>query len=241
MKRNRRQSDTLRRALCVLLPLAFAILPFLGCGLASGFTGGGVPIGKAAVAGRAVAALNSDLPIANASVHLIVVTQTRSVQSFDAVTDAAGAFRFPEIPFDASVATMRVNITPANPGIRPQSVGFTIASGQRAALIFALVPSSYNISDVSSLNVLPTDPTLETNSAGKITAQALDKQGNVLPLSPTLLLVGDFADVQPDGTFQTLSAGLGIYHAYWYNDLQASTTLTVSASSNNLPPPPPPR
>ncbi len=235
---NTRQKGHIRHALFCLLALPLAGLPFWGCSIASSFTGGGVPIGKAAIIGRAVSAINLTKVMPNAKVHLVASTRSKALFSYDTVTDSTGKFTFPEVSVGDIGAGLSISITPANGGIRPQSIAFTLNKDETANVVFTLVPYTYKIDNVSGFNLQPTDLALQSNAPNKITAQLIDPFGNVLPVAPTFVLVGNFSQVNADGTFIAGSSGVGVLGVYWYNDIQTSAVVTVSDDVVNPPPPP---
>jgi hypothetical protein len=188
--------------------------------------------------GRAVSALDTQKPIPNARVTVIILTEGRAVTSLETTTSATGEFSLANLPVGEKPATVRVGITPTNNLLRAQSVGFTLNKEQTAHLSFALVPTTYPIDQVASFNLQPSNLALQSNAPNKITAQVLDGNGDVLPLVPTTLLIGDFTAVQPDGTLVTASPGTGILQVFWYNDIQTTALVTISNDVNTPPPPP---
>ncbi len=218
--------------------LLACVLPLTGCAIANGFTGGGVPIGKALLMGRAVSALDTQRVIPNARVKVIILTEGRDVASFETTTSATGEFRLADLPVGEKTATVRVGITPTNSLLRAQSIGFILSKDQTAHLSFALVPNTYPIDQVTSFNLQPSNLALQPNAPNKITAQVLDGNGNVLPLVPTTLLIGNFTSVEPDGNLVTSSPGTAVLQVFWYNDIQTTALVTVSNDVSTPPPPP---
>lgn len=235
---NFRQNGHTRHKLICLLAIPFLALQLWGCSVATGFTGGGVPIGKAAIIGHAVSAIDPNLAIPNANVHVVVSTRTKALYSYDVTTDAKGNFAFPEVAVGDVGAGLSVSINPENPGMRPQSIGFTLSKDEKATVVFNLVPYSYKIEQVTGFNLQPNDLALQSNAPNKITAQVIDQQGNVLPVSPSFVLVGNFKEVHSDGTIITGTPGTGVLGVFWYNNIQTSAIVTVSDGINNPPPPP---
>ncbi len=232
----------LRLKLSLLLGVILALLS--GCGIGNGFTGGGVPIGRAVIIGQAVSATAPNQPLANALVYVSV--STNSVNSANAplgltltaTTDSSGRFNFSDIPVDTAPTSIRVAVDPKTTAFIAQQVLFKLDKGNKANLIVTLAPASVNLSSVSSIVLSPTSNVF-TSLTGQINAQAQDSSGISLQLTPSLLLIGDFSVFQANGTFTSTHEQVGTVEAFWYNNLQISGTLSIQNNGNGSPPPPP--
>ncbi len=210
-----------------------------GCGIGNSFTGGGVPIGKAVIKGQVVSATMPNSPIPNANVIVSVSTNTRVGETLNATADSQGRFNFPNIPVDTAPTSIRVAVIPPSGDFVPQQVFFKLDKDKTANLIMSLVPPTVDVSSAANV-ALSSDGTLfSTSLTGKINAQVLDSQGNPLKVSPSLLFIGDFHSVQADGSFTSNSEGVGTVQAFWYNNLQTSSTLSIQSDGVTSPPPPP--
>lgn len=220
--------------------LLFAALSALlaACGVGNSFTGGGVPIGRAVIIGRAVSAIAPNAPIASARVYLSISTNTRTGMTLTATTDLTGRFTFPDIPVESAPTSVRVAIEPTSNAYLAQQIFFKLDKGNTANLIVTLAPAAIDPTQVSSVSLSPT-PNIFPTLTGQVNAQALDSQGTPLQITPSLLFIGDFSAVQPNGTFVSVQEQIGTVEVFWYNNLQASSTVSIQNNTNGSPPQPP--
>ncbi|MCX6380595.1 MAG: hypothetical protein NT023_14150 [Armatimonadetes bacterium] len=222
------------------LVLASILLLLLGCGIGNGFTGGGVPIGRAVIIGQAVSATAPNTPIANALVYVSVSTNTRVIgTTLTTTTDSNGKFKFSDIPVETAPTSIRVAVDPQSSSYVSQQILFKLDKDKTANLIVTLAPYTLDLSSASTLILSPSNNFFATNIVGKVNAQVLDSQGNTLQLTPSLLLIGDFSSIQANGTFTASQEQVGTVEAFWYNNLQASGTVSVQSNGDGSPPPPP--
>jgi hypothetical protein len=218
--------------------LALALLATLaGCG-GNGFTGGGVPIGKSRLKGLVLSAESPRTPVPNA----LITVRARSgsnVFTIQRLTDTLGVFDIADIPTNEVTGEVEVSVTPENPALRSQQVAFLLSNGRTASLIVSLPRFSYDIAQEMTLRFSPPQATIQPGQSIRFDAQVRDRNGNELPLEPTLLFSDDFGTLNPDGTFRASSAGTGEVFAFWYNAQRAAASVIVNSPGGNPPPPPP--
>ncbi len=130
------------------LVLAALGLAAAGCGgglgsIASGITGGSVPIGPTRVAGEAALATQPAQPVVGAQV---VVTDATATEQ-RAVTDSSGQFALASAA--PGPATLRVSAK----GVRPLELPLNIPSSGVARVALALIPSDVTPGEVQSFTV----------------------------------------------------------------------------------------
>ena len=221
------------------LTLGGVLLPLGGCNLANGFTGGGVPIGKLRLSGRVVLAEQPNSPLANARVNVFQFSREKATYSFNLMTDSQGRFDFTELPSGSHSNTLQVAITPPSSQFRTQTLNFTLLPNQSAYLIATVAKTSYNVDQGVGLEVYPHNISVQSNNNAKITAKVLDVNGDVLNVTPTMLFIGNFTEVRPDGSVVTGAEGEASVYVYWYGNLQSSTNIHISDTGIPYPPGPP--
>ena len=176
-----------------ILPLACLLLSLHGCG-GSSFTGGGVPIGKAAlVGGGAVRASSANVPLYNTLITVTATPSQGAVQTLQARTDHNGCFRIENIPTDA--VTGRVTIratTPEDSGYSPQQFDFLLSNQHTATIVFAMPSSDYRYKAGTTLSLVPSASEIQAGQKVTFTAKVLDANGIFLPVTPTLFFEDDF-------------------------------------------------
>ena len=227
------------RRFFVLPALACGLFALHGCGGNSGFTGGGVPIGKAALAGKLISAANPQLPLANAQIRILATPNQSAAQTITTTTDANGMFRVTDIPTDAINGTVTVSAMPQNSGFLPQQVTFLVVNQHSANLIMALPPAEYHLAPGTSLAIEPQSVRLVTGQTVQFSAHVVDASGTNIALVPTLLFGDDFGMLNDDGTFTATGSGTGDLLAFWYDGLRTSASIIVNTNPHTLPPTPP--
>jgi hypothetical protein len=203
----------------LVLIVAVAMLA-AGCGSHGlGLTGGSIPIGTARLQGRAVRADDITRPVANASVVLSV-----GEASAEARTDSEGRFSFERIAGGTYLCT----IVPANGAtLRPWSYYFQFPDGARAQLTAGILPSTVDPASIAQVRIVPGHPTVSVGNSVQITAQALDRNGQVMSVRGSLLLVGDLGDMGPDGTLHATKSGSATLVAWAGNSMTIETVTVV--------------
>ena len=209
-----------------------------GCGGAA-FTGGSVPIGKAALTGRVVRSEDATLPLANAQIAIVATPQNSDAKILHATTDQNGVFNVTDIPTDAVSGAVTVTAASADGAFRAQQVSFRLNNNHSASVIFALPPANYTPAIGTTLTISPAHLTAQPGQRVLVTALLRAPGGVPLALTPTLFFDDSFGLLNPDGSFTASDAGTGDIVAYWYNGLTSSATVSVSQMELALPPAPP--
>ena len=227
------------RRLVLLSALVCGLFALHGCGGSSGFTGGGVPIGKAALNGRLISAANPQLPLANAQISILATPNQSAAQTITTTTDANGMFHVTGIPTDAINGTVTVSAMPQGAAFLSQQVTFLIVNQHSANLIMALPPADYHFAPGTSLAIEPQSAHIVTGQSVQFSAHVVDASGTNLALVPTLLFGDDFGTLNDDGTFTATGSGTGDLLAFWYDGLRTSASIIVNTSVQTQPPTPP--
>src|SRR5579871_20138 len=214
--------DRLRRwtARSVLLILCIGLLYLMGCGGMSplAFDGGGFPIGGR-VYGIVVAAEKPSLTIANASVDILSTASNGATATVHATTDANGNFDLPKVPMARPIGFLKITVTPASGGRKVQNLAYTVTNGpnanvgQTSELIVALPAASFDPTTVSGISLSPAGAEIQGGDSVQFTTSLLDLAGKPLPIMPTLLFIGDFGVINPNGVLSSSTNGLGLFVA----------------------------
>lgn len=224
----------------VLIALCLVLSHLWGCGSGiNSFSGGGFPIGKALVFGRAVSAENPQVVFAGVRIILHATPGNGSSERLETTTDANGNFEVGNIPTGQSGGTVQMTAVPADPNVRQQSLAFFVANGRRTGVFLSLPQMSFDISRARSLAFSTPSVTVRPGDTVRLNAQVRDADGEVLPVVPTLVYDAGLGTVGGDGTFFGVNEGTGNITALWYNNLSASTTVNVDSDAPSVPPPPP--
>lgn len=223
---------------CGLLLLSGAAI-LSGCGGATAFTGGGFPIGKAAVLGRVVDAQNPAINLPNVRLTLFSTPEEGGTKVLTTTSDANGEYNFPEVPTGKFSAPVQVSVEPSNPDYRTQSVTFQVYNGRNASLLVSLPRQSVDINLGKSLTVTPSTSTLPPGATVRYLVKVLDADGQRLDLTPTLLLSDALGTIATDGSFTGTMTGTATVTAIWYNNLRAIASVIVDNNAPQLPPAPP--
>ena len=231
-------ANRLRRLACAALLLGGA-----GCGGGGlGFTGGGVPIGKAVLKGRVVAAANPSQPLANAQVTVIATPLSGARYLVTTTTDQNGFFTATDIPTDAVTGVVTADAVSVDGAYKEQRVSFLARNNHQATLIFALPPATYALDPGTKISISPAQVTLQTGQNAHFTAKLTSATGAILPFTPTLTFDDDFGSLNSDGSFTGTGVGSGTVSALWYNNLRATATVSVPSrdtTTTGTPPLPP--
>ena len=221
-----------------LLLCAAAVLSGCGGGI-SNFTGGGFPIGKSAVIGRVVDARHPATVLPNVNLTLFSTPTEGTTRILRTMTDANGEYSFPDVPTGEVSAPIMVAVEPTNGEYRSQSVSFQVYNGRSASMIVALSPKSFDADQAKSITISPPTNTLPPGSTVRYTARVYDEAGQILPVTPTLVVNDALGTLSPDGLFTAATTGTSTMQAFWYNNLHASATIIVDSNAIPLPPVPP--
>jgi hypothetical protein len=224
------------------LPLALLLSLLSGCGLSNGFTGGGFPIGRAAFSGKVVLAESPLTALPDARLTLTVTGQGRVTRAFTTVSGPDGRFDFGQVRFEGTTGTARISIRPPTTGRRPQELTFVLSDGKPAVLIAALASASFDTTQGTAVTLSPAAVSVPSQQTVQFAAHVRDKNGNALPVVPSLLFIGNVGNINGDGTFYGASTGSGTITALWYGNLVSNTvpiTVDNSVPPSYLPPPPP--
>ena len=228
------------RRLALKLTLAALLGSISGCGGGgNSFTGGSIPIGKAALTGRVVHSDDATQPLANAPVEIVASPQNSAVKILHATTDQNGVFNVTDIPTDAASGPVTVTAASADGAYKAQQISFRLTNNHSASVIFALPPANYTPAIGTTLTISPSRLTAQPGQRIQVSARLQSPGGAPLALTPTLFFDDSFGLLNPDGTFTASDAGTGAITAYWYNGLSATASVTVSQMQIAIPPAPP--
>ncbi len=229
-----------RRNLVRGLLLAVIVTSLSGCGGGpSAFTGGGFPIGRAAVIGRVVDAQNPSTNLANVRLTLFSTPAEGTTQVLRTTSDANGEFSFANVPTGAIGAPVQVAAEPTNPDYRSQSVTFQVYNGRKADMVVTLPLQSFDVNQAKSITLSPPTNILPPGSTVRYTARVYDANGQILPVTPTLILSDALGTLGTDGSFTGTTTGTSTVMAVWYNNLRATSNIIVDSNALPVPPPPP--
>ncbi len=218
-RRNRRARRRLLAALAITLH---------GCGGGNAFTGGSVPIGKAALKGRVVRSEDASLPLYNALITIVAAPQNSNATILHTMTDHNGNFSVTGIPTDAVNGAVTVTATPAENAFKAQQVSFQLSNNHSATVVFALPPAAYTPAVGTTLTIVPSSFAALAGQRVSFTALLRGPDGAPLPLTPTLFVDDSYGALNSDGTFTGTSAGTSSITAYWYNGLKSSAVVSVT-------------
>ena len=222
------------------LTLAALIFGLTGCGGGgTDFTGGGIPIGEAALTGRVVRSEDAALPLYNAQITITATPKNSDAKILHTTTDHNGVFSVTHIPTDLVNGPVTVTAASADGMFKTQQVSFFLTNKHSASVIFALPPAAYTFALGTTLTITPEHLTATPGQTVQFTAQLSDPRGVPLPLTPTLFFDDSFGVLNPDGTFIGGSMGTGDIVAYWYNNLKASASVSIHSAQAANPPDPP--
>lgn len=211
-----------------------------GCGSGTrAFSGGGFPIGKSIVVGRAVSAENPTVVFAGVRIVLTALPGDGSNRRLETVTNAQGEFRLEDVPTGQTDGVVQLSAIPADPNVRAQSLSFRVTNGRKRGVFLALPRVTFDVSRARFLTFANPSVALPPGDTVRISAQVRDQNGALLPVLPSLVYDADLGTVGGDGTFFGINEGTGNITAFWYNDLSAVATVRVDSSVPSRPPPPP--
>lgn len=223
----------------IALGAALSLL-LTGCGSGiRAFSGGGFPIGKAVVIGRAVSAENPQIVYKGVRILLVATPPDGSSKSFQTTTDASGSFQINDVPTGQVGGAVQLTATPEDTSVRSQTLSFFVTNGKIRGAFIALPKTTFDVSQATSLTINPPVVTVRPGDTVRVNAQLRDINGNVLPVLPSLVYDANLGDVGGDGTFFGRVEGTGTLTALWYNSLSATASLVVDPDAPSLPPPPP--
>lgn len=228
-----------RKLWCGLLLALLMPVWIAGCGGASAFTGGSFPIGRAHVFGRVADAENTDDTLANVQITLATTVAPGDTRTLQTRTDANGGFDFPNVPTGEFSAPVQVSVDPQDNQHRTQTVAFQVYNRRDASMSIALPSQAFDISRGRTLTITPSVGTLPPGSTLQYTARVYDLNGQVLPITPTLILSDALGTLGANGTFTGTTSGTSTLTAVWYNNLRATASIIVNPNANPLPPAPP--
>ena len=216
------QRDACKNMIICVFSTLIMLVTVTGCG--TGFTGDGIPEGKSVMRGRVVAADNTQLPLARATVTLLSTPTGETTQALRVQTDAQGQFTFSGIntgrrPVGTSptVSNVVVSVDMSNTPYQSQKVALLLTADRPASVVLAVPPASFDLTQVGTVSIkyLPTSSggangSLVPGSQLTFTAQLLDRSGNPLvsgatgqTLTPSLTLDGLTVDaIGPNGLVQ---------------------------------------
>ncbi|MCS6776419.1 MAG: hypothetical protein RMJ43_00945 [Chloroherpetonaceae bacterium] len=211
-----------------------------GCGSGTrAFSGGGFPIGKSIVVGRAVSAENPTVVFAGVRIVLTALPGDGSSQRLETVTNAQGEFRLEDVPTGQTEGVVQLSAIPADPNVRAQSLSFRVTNGRKRGVFLSLPRVTFDVSRARFLTFANPSVALPPGDTVRISAQVRDQNGALLPVLPSLVYDADLGTIGGDGTFFGINEGSGNITAFWYNDLSAVATVRVDSSVPSRPPPPP--
>jgi hypothetical protein len=258
LKNARTFEDRVRRALSspvitaamlgmvLLLSALFSSL-LSGCGNGStSFDGGHIPIGGnsavSAIVGLAFAAENTTEPVANATVLVTNTALAGPTRTQTAVTGKDGSFKFLDVPNPYAVSRMTIMVTPAASSDRaPQQLSFALQPGQTANVMVAMPSVSFDQTQPAAVTVAQLSA-ISAGDSARVNASVLTAAGTALAVQPSLVFIGSFGTITPDGIFTSTTTGSGVVTAYWDTGsslLSGSTAVTVNTQTIHKPPPPP--
>ncbi len=248
---------TTGRHSCLPAPAPFLLLVLLlsilasfvigGCGSGSNFFDGGhVPIGGNAAVSRIVGlvydAENSSAPVPNATVLVTNTLLAGPTRMQTVTTGANGSFDFPSMSNPYAVSRMTVLVTPKVGSDRQsQQLSFPVQPGQTAHVMVALPSISFDQTTPAAVSVSQVS-TISAGDSTQVTASLLSASGAKLPVTPSLIFIGTFGTITPDGLFTSAATGTGVITAYWDTGsalLSGSSSITVDTQTIHKPPPPP--
>lgn len=191
-----------------------------GCGGGGlGLTGGSIPIGVASIQGSAVRADDITKPVSDAVVVLSVGSA-----SGQARTDSTGRFAFQNIAGGKYICTIA---PPGVTALRAWDDYFQFADGARVQLNAALLPATFNSSNIDHVSLIPNGANIHVGDKVRFIPHSIDANGLDLHMNGSLLLVGDVGDLDMDGTLHATKAGVASFVA-WAGDSLTTATVTVS-------------
>ena len=227
-------------SLCVLL---FVYSAVSGCGSGTtAFTGGGVPIGGASLTGRVVAAANISIPAPDVAITVSATPTGGTTQVLHAVTDKNGRFAISNVLPAYANGSVQMVATPSTNDYHRQQIAFNITAGRSQQLLVTLPPASFDASKAASVTLSVTNPAIPTGGAVTVNGAVRDPSGASLSVTPALVLDGDFAQLNADGTIGVpsgVTSGTGSITAYWQGLRSDSQQLHVDPSGSSSPPTPP--
>lgn len=229
-------SEARRRARLLALPVLLALMT--GCGNA--LSGGSIPSGKTRVKGKVVPA---ERPIGSGVHARIQITSTAAGQeptTYTATTDDRGAFDIQDIKTGETAGNVQMSITPDDPALRANQLSFGVTNRGVVNMLATVPTRSFDVSRGVTIVLDPPNLTLHPGETVRFQAKVLDAAGATLPVTPSLVLNGDFGTPGPDGTFTGTGQGSGFVTAYWYGTPPARGQIVVDEKSSTNPKPPPP-
>jgi hypothetical protein len=207
-----------KKRIAALLLLGLCLFYALGCGI----SGGSIPPGGSRLAGRVFMAEDPTQSIANATVSIQVTPPGLPVQTLQVTTDAQGAFAFNNVTTGPSSSRIAVSVQPGTANIQPLQWTFLLTANRPVTLLASLPPASFDVNRVTSVSLSPSIADVQVGDSLRFVAQARDKSGNILPVTPSLLIDGDLGTIHPDGTFTGTHSGEGSIVAFWYGGVTFS-------------------
>lgn len=163
------------------------------------FTGGSVPPGRSTIIGQVVTATGSHTPIADATVTITTMPPNSSLLTYRVYTNSSGNFEVDGLPTGVVNSNVTVSVTPSSGTLQPQSINFLLANQRGTNVIMALPPAGYNLQQVAKVVVTPNN---NASPGGSLyTAEALDANGNLLPILPSIVLDGGIGQLASSNAF----------------------------------------
>lgn len=224
----------------VLITLCLLLSHLLGCGGGiRAFSGGGFPIGKSVVVGKAVASEDPLIVYKGVRIILQASPGNGTNQRFETTTDTNGNFEVDDIPTGQTSGVVQMTAIPSDPNVRQQSLTFLVTNGRKRGVFLSLPRISFDVARAKSLTFSTPSVTLPPGDTVRLDAQVRDNNSVELPVVPSLVYDAELGTIGGDGTFFGLTEGTGNVTALWYNNLSATASVTVDADAPSVPPPPP--
>jgi hypothetical protein len=221
----------------LLLGLSALLANLSGC--ANSFSGGGFPIGKSFVVGRVVSAENPHVVFKGVKIILLSTPPDGQSKRYDITTDANGNFQIPDVVTGEVSGAAQLTAASDDATIRGQSLFFSLVNKKKRGLLIALPKTTLNVSQATSLQIVPPTLVLPPGDSVQVNAVLKDANGEVLPIQPSLIYDADLGTIGSDGNFAGTNAGAGSITAQWYNNLNAVASVRVDPNAPSHPPPPP--
>lgn len=227
------------------------------CGGPLALTGGSVPVGASRFSGRVVRADDVTMPVGNADVTVALTTGSRSAtrasRDGDPPTGGIGGSggtggsggsggglpntrkSGPNGEFDfGTIGSGDFTITINPPGgfdlQNPWAWSFTLPSETSGYMIAAQWPTWFKPETVNAVTIAPESITLRPGESIRFVYSATDTSGVVIPLSPSLLLLGSTGGITADGTYTAVNTGHAQVVA-WLAGKNATANIVVIPGS----------
>lgn len=234
---------SLLKAIAVCFTLLLLAGALTGCGSGvTAFTGGGVPIGGASLTGRVVAANNVNTVVPNVAIRVNATPSGGTTRVLETVTDKDGAFVVANVLPGFSNGTVQLTAVPSGPDYKQQQVAFSITGGRTQQMLVTLPPVSFDATKAASVTLTVGSSAIPTGGSVSVAAAVRDVDNNPLGVTPTLVLDGNFARINADGSVGVptgITSGSGTLVAYWQGLRSPAQQIHADPNAPSSPPTPP--